>query len=77
MSSVPAIINAIYDAVGVALKRIPATPDMILEAKKTRHKKKQKMSLPHFEYVAPKTVTEAIAVKNESFSALPGEWITR
>ena len=48
MSSVPAIINAIYDAEGVTLKRIPAPLDMILEAKKTRHKK-QKMSLLHFE----------------------------
>jgi len=35
------------------------------------------MSLPHFEYVVLKAVTEAIVVKNETFSALPGEWITR
>jgi CO/xanthine dehydrogenase Mo-binding subunit len=32
----PAIINAIYDAVGVRIKDLPATKDRILEAIKTR-----------------------------------------
>ncbi|MDP2644668.1 MAG: xanthine dehydrogenase family protein molybdopterin-binding subunit [Desulfobacterales bacterium] len=35
---VPAIVNALYDATGVSFKRIPVTPDRVLEAlgKKTR-----------------------------------------
>jgi CO/xanthine dehydrogenase Mo-binding subunit len=28
----PAILNAIYDAVGVRIKSLPATPERILEA---------------------------------------------
>lgn len=34
VSVVPAIVNGIHDAVGVAFKRIPITPDMVLDALK-------------------------------------------
>ena len=33
----PAIINAIYDAVGVRITRLPATPERVMEA--LRHKR--------------------------------------
>ena len=39
---VPAIVNAIHDAIGVPFKRIPITPDMVLKAlKKGSPAKKQ------------------------------------
>jgi len=31
---VPAIVNAVHDAIGVPFKRIPITPDMVLKALK-------------------------------------------
>ena len=34
VSVVPAIVNSIYDAIGVPFKRIPVTPDMVLDALK-------------------------------------------
>jgi CO/xanthine dehydrogenase Mo-binding subunit len=33
---VPAIVNAIYDAMGVAFKRIPVTPEMVLSGLKSK-----------------------------------------
>jgi CO/xanthine dehydrogenase Mo-binding subunit len=33
----PAVINAIYDAVGVRIKDLPATPQKIREALRTKH----------------------------------------
>ena len=33
---VPAIVNGIYDAIGVAFKRIPVTPDMVVDALKKK-----------------------------------------
>ena len=32
ITSVPAIVNAIYDAVGVRIKELPVTPEKILDA---------------------------------------------
>jgi len=36
--TVPAIMNAIYDAVGVRITSLPATPEKILEALQRSHK---------------------------------------
>jgi 4-hydroxybenzoyl-CoA reductase subunit alpha len=36
---VPAIVNAIYDAIGVPFKRIPVTPDVVLNALKGKGQK--------------------------------------
>jgi len=33
---VPAIVNAIYDAVGVPFKRIPVSPEMVLNGLKSK-----------------------------------------
>lgn len=38
---VPAIVNAVYDAIGVPFKRIPITPLMVLNALKKRSQKKE------------------------------------
>ena len=38
VSVVPAIVNGIYDAIGVPFKRIPVTPDMVLDALKKKAK---------------------------------------
>jgi CO/xanthine dehydrogenase Mo-binding subunit len=32
LAPAPAIINAIYDAIGVRFKSLPVTPDKVLEA---------------------------------------------
>ena len=36
---VPAIVNAIYDAIGVPFKRIPVTPDVVLKALRSKGQK--------------------------------------
>jgi CO/xanthine dehydrogenase Mo-binding subunit len=36
VSVVPAIVNGIYDAIGIAFKRIPITPLMVLDAIKKK-----------------------------------------
>ena len=38
VSVVPAIVNSIYDATGVPFKRIPITPDMVLDALRKKDK---------------------------------------
>jgi len=35
----PAIINAIYDAIGVRFKTLPVTPEKVLEALREKEKK--------------------------------------
>ena len=36
ISTIPAVVNAIYDAVGVRTKSLPATPERVLAAIKAR-----------------------------------------
>ena len=38
VSVVPAIVNSIHDAIGIPFKRIPVTPDMVLDALKKKTK---------------------------------------
>ena len=40
LATAPAILNAIYDAVGVRITRLPATPERILEALKEKEQRK-------------------------------------
>ena len=41
----PAIMNAIYDAVGVRIKSLPATPEKILNALREKQRKSLNKSL--------------------------------
>jgi len=47
---VPAVANALYDAIGVRIDEIPITPDKILRALEGRYKK---VSVPSFEFPPP------------------------
>ncbi|HEX9142806.1 MAG TPA: molybdopterin cofactor-binding domain-containing protein, partial [Candidatus Binatia bacterium] len=47
---VPAVANALYDAVGVRIDEIPITPDKVLRALEGRYKG---VSVPSFEFPAP------------------------
>jgi 4-hydroxybenzoyl-CoA reductase subunit alpha len=39
ITTVPAIVNAIYDAVGVRINELPITPEKILDALEEKRKK--------------------------------------
>jgi CO/xanthine dehydrogenase Mo-binding subunit len=39
LAPAPAIINAIYDAIGVRFKSLPVTPEMVLEALQKKDKR--------------------------------------
>jgi CO/xanthine dehydrogenase Mo-binding subunit len=41
VATAPAIINAIYDAIGVRITTLPATPERVLEAMRIKRKKEQ------------------------------------
>jgi CO/xanthine dehydrogenase Mo-binding subunit len=41
--TIPAVMNAIYDAIGVRITKLPATPDRILEALATRRERHTKL----------------------------------
>jgi CO/xanthine dehydrogenase Mo-binding subunit len=45
--TIPAVMNAIYDAIGVRITRLPATPDRILEAlaKKREHQNAHQLTM--------------------------------
>jgi CO/xanthine dehydrogenase Mo-binding subunit len=47
---VPAVANALYDAVGVRIDEIPITPDKVLRALEGRYKR---ISVPSFEFPPP------------------------
>ena len=47
---VPAVANALYDAIGVRIDEIPITPDKVLRALEGRYKK---VSVPSFEFPPP------------------------
>ena len=47
---VPAVSNALYDAIGVRIHEIPISPDKILRALEGRLKA---VSIPQFEFPAP------------------------
>ncbi|MGE5817408.1 MAG: aldehyde oxidase, partial [Deltaproteobacteria bacterium] len=47
---VPAVANALYDAVGVRIDEIPITPDKVLRALEGRYKG---VSVPSFEFPPP------------------------
>jgi 4-hydroxybenzoyl-CoA reductase subunit alpha len=47
---VPAVANALYDAIGVRIDEIPITPDKVLRALEGRYKK---LSVPSFEFPLP------------------------
>jgi 4-hydroxybenzoyl-CoA reductase subunit alpha len=47
---VPAVANALYDAIGVRIDEIPITPDKVLRALEGRYKR---ISVPSFEFPAP------------------------
>jgi 4-hydroxybenzoyl-CoA reductase subunit alpha len=47
---VPAVANALYDAIGVRIDEIPITPDKVLRALEGRYKK---VSVPSFEFPLP------------------------
>jgi 4-hydroxybenzoyl-CoA reductase alpha subunit len=47
---VPAVANAVYDAIGVRIHEVPITPDKILRALEGRLKP---VTIPHFEFPAP------------------------
>jgi hypothetical protein len=47
---VPAVANAVYDAVGVRIHEVPITPDKILRALDGRLKP---VSIPNFQFPAP------------------------
>ena len=53
----PAVVNAIYDAVGVRIDEIPATPEKILKALKAKSHGKDgrygPVSFPHVDYRDP------------------------
>ena len=47
---VPAVANALYDAIGVRIDEVPITPDKVLRALEGRYKK---ISVPSFEFPPP------------------------
>jgi 4-hydroxybenzoyl-CoA reductase subunit alpha len=47
---VPAVANALYDAIGVRIDEVPITPDKVLRALEGRYKK---VSVPSFEFPPP------------------------
>jgi CO/xanthine dehydrogenase Mo-binding subunit len=47
---VPAVANALYDAIGVRIDEIPITPDKVLRALEGRYKR---VSVPSFEFPPP------------------------
>ncbi len=53
----PAVVNAIYDAVGVRIDEVPATPEKVLAALRAKEKGKDARygpkSIPHVEWPAP------------------------
>ncbi len=57
---IPAVVNAIYDAVGVRIDQVPATPDLILKALDLKAKGKEPRvgpeSFPHVPYPEPRRV---------------------
>ncbi len=50
LPTVPAVANALYDAIGVRIDEVPITPDKVLRALEGRLKP---VSVPSFEYPAP------------------------
>ena len=62
---VPAVANALYDAIGVRIDEIPITPDKILRALEGRYKK---ISVPSFEFPPPIKWSpgEGVAVEQKS-----------
>ena len=55
---VPAVANAVYDAIGVRIHEIPITPDKILRAMDGRLKA---ISIPDFQFPAPSNGSPAKA----------------
>jgi 4-hydroxybenzoyl-CoA reductase subunit alpha len=46
ISTVPAIVNAIYDAIGVRITELPVTPEKILESLEKQKKRENHASTP-------------------------------
>ena len=60
-STMAAIANGVYDAVGVRIKDLPITPEKILKALKGKGGKMMFIKrLPKFEYHAPTSLSEAL-----------------
>ena len=50
LPTIPAVANALYDAIGVRIDEIPITPDKVLRALEGRLKP---VSVPSFEFPTP------------------------
>jgi hypothetical protein len=58
-ATIPAIANAIYDAVGVRLREAPFTPERVLAAIKAKHSEKKALEMTRgSDPVAPTTFRE-------------------
>ena len=49
----PAVANAVYDAVGVRIDEVPITPDKVLRALESPHKRHGPKRVPPFDWPAP------------------------
>ena len=57
---IPAVANAIYDAVGVRITELPFTPEKILKALKEKAEI-QMTTMPDFEVYIPSSLQDAVA----------------
>ena len=75
MPVIPAVTNAVYDAVGVRIDETPISPDKVIKALELKRQGKPSRvgpdTLPLFTFPAPRTVESAFGQPAENIAERP------